>query len=42
MQSEPIWKTLGSVDFIVDKKDMNEWAVPKLTPALCLQRGNVV
>lgn len=25
MQSEPIWKTLESVDFNIDKKGINEW-----------------
>lgn len=42
MQSEPIWKTLESVDFNIDKKEINEWTFPKLTIALCLWRGDVV
>lgn len=42
MQSEPIWKTLESVDFNSDKKEINEWTFPKLTIALCLWRGDVV
>lgn len=28
MQSEPIWKTLESVDFNIDKKEINEWTFP--------------